>query len=285
MSRRKKEKKRTTEPAPKATVLEYRASWIRRHRWGMLAAVICCVCACAVWALARDPAPTVYTARIVHEYPHDSTAYTQGLVYEDGTLYEGTGKRGKSTLRQVELETGKILQLQSLDSRLFGEGIVIWEDKIVQLTWTSRFGMIYDKKTFRQLGRFRYSGEGWGLTHDGTHLIMSDGTSTLRFLDPKTFGVVRQLRVTSRGRRVDNLNELEYVNGEILANVWGEDYIVAISPTSGLVTSYIDLSRLWPQRRDPEAVLNGIAYDATGKRLFVTGKNWPKLFEIEILPR
>ena len=188
-------------------------------------------------------------------------------------------------MRQVELETGKIVQLQTLDARLFGEGITVWDDRIIQLTWTSRLGLIYDKKTFREIGRFRYSGQGWGLTHDGTHLIMSDGTSTLRFLDPKTFDVVRQLRVHSRGRRVHNLNELEYVNGEILANVWGENYLVKISPHSGQVTGFIDLSHLWRRRSDPEAVLNGIAYDAEGKRLFVTGKNWPKMFEIEVVPR
>ncbi len=285
MSKHSHGTRRNQEPPPTKSAFERRPSWIVRHRWGVLAASICCACACAVWALARDPAPIAYTAHVVHEFPHDSSAYTQGLVYEDGTLYEGTGKRGKSTLRQVELETGKIVQLQSLDARLFGEGITVWDDHIIQLTWTSRVGLIYDKKTFREIGRFRYSGQGWGLTHDGTHLIMSDGTSTLRFLDPKTFDVVRQLRVHSRGRRVHNLNELEYVNGEILANVWGENYIVKISPGSGQVTGFIDLSHLWRQRTDPEAVLNGIAYDAKGKRLFVTGKNWPKIFEIQVAPR
>jgi glutamine cyclotransferase len=250
-----------------------------------LAAATCCVCACAVWALARDRTPFAYTARVVREFPHDDQAYTQGLVYDNGRLYEGTGKRGRSTLREVELETGRIVQLQSLDERLFGEGIVVWQDRIIQLTWTSRTGLIYDKQTFREIGRFRYTGEGWGLTHDGTHLIMSDGTSVLRFLDPRTFAVVRQLRVQNRGRRVDKLNELEYVDGEILANVWGEDYIVKISPRTGEVTGYADLGHLWPERHDPEAVLNGIAYDSQAKRLFVTGKNWPKLYEIQLLPR
>jgi glutamine cyclotransferase len=285
MSKRPQGKRRTQQSPPANEAAERRPAWIVRHRWGVLAAAFCCACACVVGALVRDPSPAVYTARVVHEFPHDDTAYTQGLVYEDGTLYEGTGKRGRSTLRQVELETGNILQLQSLDDRLFGEGIAIWNDRIIQLTWTSRFGIIYDKKTFREVGRFRYSGQGWGLTHDGTHLIMSDGTSSLRFLDPKTFDVVRTLRVHNRGRRVANLNELEYVDGEILANVWGEDYIVKITPSTGQVTAYIDLRHLWPRRSDPEAVLNGIAYDAAGKRLFVTGKNWPKLFEIELVLR
>jgi glutamine cyclotransferase len=285
MSRRKRGKGQSEASPPPEDAGERRSPWIVRHRWGVLAAVLCCACACVVGALVRDPSPAVYTARVVREFPHDSDAYTQGLVYEDGTLFEGTGKRGKSTLRQVELETGKILQLQSLDDRLFGEGIAIWNDRIIQLTWTARFGIVYDKKTFRELDRFRYSGQGWGLTHDGTHLIMSDGTSSLRFLDPKTFDVIRTLRVHDRGRRVHNLNELEFVNGEVLANVWGEDYIVRIAPGTGQITGYIDLRNLWPRRSDPEAVLNGIAYDAAGKRLFVTGKNWPKLYEIELVPR
>jgi glutamine cyclotransferase len=285
MSKRKRGKGQSEAAPPPEGAGERRSPWIVRHRWGLLAAVLCCACACVVGALVRDPPPVVYTARVVREFPHDSEAYTQGLVYEDGTLFEGTGKRGKSTLRQVELETGKILQLQSLDDRLFGEGIAIWNDRIIQLTWTARFGIVYDKKTFRELDRFRYSGQGWGLTHDGTHLIMSDGTSSLRFLDPKTFDVIRTLRVHDRGRRVHNLNELEFVNGEVLANVWGEDYIVKIAPGTGQITGYIDLRNLWPRRSDPEAVLNGIAYDAAGKRLFVTGKNWPKLYEIELVPR
>ena len=285
MSKRPQGKRRTEQPPVTQEAAERRPAWIVRHRWGLIAATLCCACACVVGALVRDPPPVTYTGRVVREFPHDSTAYTQGLVYDEGTLYEGTGKRGKSSLRQVDLVTGKILQLQPLDDHLFGEGIAIWNDRIVQLTWTSRFGIIYDKKSFRELGRFRYSGQGWGLTHDGTHLIMSDGTSSLRFLDPKTFHVIRTLRVQNRGRRVHNLNELEYVNGEILANVWGEDYIVKISPSTGHVTAFIDLRHLAPRRSERDSVLNGIAYDVTGKRLFVTGKNWPKLFEIELVPR
>ncbi len=285
MSKAQTKKKRRHAPAPRQPPVERRLSWIRRHRWGVLVALACCTCAAVVWALARQQSPTAYTVQVVRTFPHDASAYTQGLVYDGGTLYEGTGKYGRSTLRQVDLKTGKILQLHSLDDRLFGEGVAIWNDRVIQLTWKSRVGIVYDKKTFRETARFRYSGQGWGLTHDGTHLIMSDGTSSLRFLDPDSYRVVRQLHVRNRGRRVDNLNELEYVHGEVLANIWGEDYIARISPRTGEVTGWIDLRRLWPNRRDSEAVLNGIAYDAKEDRLFVTGKNWPKLYQIRVVPR
>ncbi|MBC8873049.1 MAG: glutaminyl-peptide cyclotransferase [Planctomycetes bacterium] len=255
--------------------------WLRRHRWGLLVAFLCCACACVVWALARPAA-----VQFVRAYPHDEKAYTQGLVFENGFLYEGTGKRGQSTLRKVELETGRVVQSHSLDRGHFGEGIAIVGDRIVQLTWQAQIGIVYDKETFEEVGRFRYTGEGWGITYDGTHLIISDGSATLRFLDPETFKVTGQVLVRNRGRRVPNLNELEYVRGEILANVWYKDYIVRISPRTGQVVGTIDLRRLYPaNRRDREAVMNGIAYDAEKNRLFVTGKNWPRLFEVRFAPR
>jgi len=222
---------------------------------------------------------------VVNEFKHDHHAYTQGLVFADGFLYEGTGKLGESTLRKTELKSGKVLRSHSLDRRMFGEGITIWGDQIIQLTWRSHVAIVYDKETFRELHRFRYSGEGWGLTHNGTHLIMSDGSSTLRFLDPKTFKVVRRLLVHNQGRRLGHLNELEYVGGEILANIWTEDWIARISPETGRVTGWINLRGLLPGRTGRDAVLNGIAYDPEGNRLFVTGKNWPTLFEIRVTPR
>jgi glutamine cyclotransferase len=227
----------------------------------------------------------VYDARVVRVFPHDGKAYTQGLAYAEGFLYEGTGKYGESTVRKVDLETGNVVQSHELDRRLFGEGITIWNGRLFQLTWRSRLGIVYDQATFREQQRFRYDGEGWGVTHDGTHLIMSDGSSTLRFLDPQTFRVVRRLLVHSQGRRVSNLNELEYIHGEIFANIWYKDYIARISPKTGEVTGWLDLRQLMPRRADREAVLNGIAYDAEGDRLFVTGKNWPRLFEIQMVPR
>jgi len=279
-SKQRKRKRDRHEEEPQVSSTATERGWLRRHRWGLLAAFLCCACACVVWALARTPA-----VQLVHAYPHDEKAYTQGLVFENGFLYEGTGKRGQSTLRKVELETGRVVQSHSLDRGHFGEGIAIVGDRIVQLTWQAQIGIVYDKETFEEVGRFRYTGEGWGITYDGTHLIMSDGSATLRFLDPETFKVTGQVLVRNRGRRVPNLNELEYVRGEILANVWYKDYIVRISPRTGQVVGTIDLRRLYPNRRDREAVMNGIAYDAEKNRLFVTGKNWPRLFEVRFAPR
>jgi len=259
----------------------------RRIRWVLSGAVVVCVVGIGVWASGWDGSPQVYIAQVVNEYPHDANAYSQGLVFVEGTLYEGTGKYGRSMLRRVDLKTGQTQQQVRLGNRIFGEGITAWDDTIVQLTWKSNIGLVYDRKTFELRRKFRYSGEGWGITHDGHNLIVSDGTSTLRFLDPKSFRVVRRLSVRSGGNRIRHLNELEFVDGEILANIWYKDYIVRISPTSGEVTGYFDLSRLWPQnqRLDKEAVLNGIAYDEVGKRLFVTGKNWPRLYEIRLVAR
>jgi glutamine cyclotransferase len=254
---------------------------------GAGAVVLLLLAVMIVWSQSglfrRKPAPTQGYS-LVRTYPHDPDAYCQGLVYQDGFLYEGTGKRGESTLRKVELETGKVVQQHKLDERLFGEGITIWNDQIIQLTWTSRQAIVYDLATFREKRRFSYQGEGWGLTHNGHSLIMSDGTATLRFLDPRTFEVQRLLVVRDGSRRVDKLNELEYVEGEIYANVWYDDRIARISPRTGQVIGWLDLSGIYPQSQRPneDAVLNGIAYDQKQHRLFVTGKDWPHLYEIRL---
>ena len=252
----------------------------------MLAATVGIV-AVVVWASGRAAATTAYDYRVVQVYPHDRAAYCQGLVYEDGVLYEGTGKYGESSLRQVELATGKVLRQVNLDRSIFGEGITVWRDSIIQLSWKENVAFIYDKQTFARTGQFRYTGEGWGITHDGRYWIVSDGTPTLRFFDPRTFQVARRVTVRDGAQRIRNLNELEYVAGEIWANVWYQDYLVRISPETGDVLGYLDLSRLWPrsQRPDGESVLNGIAYDTKTGHLLVTGKNWPQLYELELIPR
>lgn len=240
-----------------------------------------------MFSLQRSATPATWQYRVVREFPHDPDAYTQGLVFHEGVLYEGTGKYGESTLRKVDLETGEILQQVQLDPRYFGEGIAIWEDRIWQLTWRERTAIEYDLASLQPTGRtFRYSGEGWGLTHDGQHLIMSDGTSVLRFLDPESGQVVRRVPVRSGRQRILHLNELEYINGEIFANIWQQDYLVRISPRNGEVLGWVDLRTLWPRGRprDNDQVLNGIAYDPPTDRLFVTGKNWPWLYEIELVP-
>jgi glutaminyl-peptide cyclotransferase len=229
----------------------------------------------------------VYGFEVVNAYPHDSRAFCQGLAIHDGKLYEGTGQYGASSLREVDLETGRVMRQFNLDRQFFGEGITLMGDSIYQLTWRARQAFVFDRETFEYRKTLRYRGEGWGLTHDGTHLIMSDGTSTLRFLDPATFREVRRVSVRDGRRRIDQLNELEYVDGEIYANIWKSDFIARISPADGRILGWIDLSALWPlrQRPDPEAVLNGIAWDAEKKRLFVTGKNWPRLYEIRVVPK
>lgn len=227
------------------------------------------------------------TYKIVHTYPHDSRAYTQGLIYLDGHLYESTGLNGRSSLRMVDLTTGRVQQEILIPSKYFAEGLTNWGSTLVQLTWLSHVAFVYDRFSFRQLSTLHYDGEGWGLTQDGAHIILSDGSATLRFLDPTTFRVVRRIVVKDRGAPVTQLNELEYVHGEIYANVWHTDRIARISPATGKVVGWIDLTGLLPDKEhpDPEAVLNGIAYDAVHDRLFVTGKLWPKLFEIKVVPR
>ncbi len=227
----------------------------------------------------------VYRYRVVNTYPHDPQAFTQGLEYYNGYLYESTGLEGQSTLRKVELRTGRVLQRHRLLPEIFAEGITIFGNRIYQLTWRNGICFVYDRDTFRVESEFRYSGEGWGLTNDGTYLIMSDGSDTLVFRDPATFGVVRRLKVHANGVPVRDLNELEYIEGEIWANVWQTDLIARISPQTGEVVAWVDLSGLLPEadRRNAD-VLNGIAYDKQNKRIFVTGKLWNKLFEIELVP-
>lgn len=228
-----------------------------------------------------------YSYEIVAEFPHDPDAFTQGLVYADGVLYEGTGLYGRSSLRRVDLETGDILQFYALPDEYFGEGIALLDDKIYQLTWRSHVGFIYDQDTFDLLDEFHYPTEGWGLTHDGERLIMSDGTATLHFLDPQTLEETGSIQVYDDQGPVVHLNELEYIGGQVYANIWLTDRIARISPDTGQVTAWIDLSGLLgpDEPVHPDAVLNGIAYDQERDRLFVTGKFWPKLFEIELVPQ
>ncbi|HEY5048433.1 MAG TPA: glutaminyl-peptide cyclotransferase [Rhizomicrobium sp.] len=233
----------------------------------------------AAWA-----AIPVDHALIVKTFPHDPQAFTEGLFYRDGFLYESTGLAGHSFIRKVELTTGKILQQRALDLQYFGEGIVDWKNRLVQVTWQSEIGFVYDLATFKPLATFRYPGEGWALTQDGAHIIMSDGTNTLRLLDPETLKDVGHIAVTADGQAVSNLNELEWVKGQIYANVWQTDRIARIDPQSGKVVGWIDLTDLahTVHNSDPDAVLNGIAYDRVHDRLFVTGKLWPRIFEIRL---
>ena len=225
----------------------------------------------------------VYTYEIVNVYPHDASAFTQGLVYYQGALFESTGLNGSSSLRKVSLETGQVMKKVDVPSQYFAEGLALFNGKLLQLTWQNRVGFIYDQETFQQVGTFNYSGEGWGLAHDSKSLILSDGTSQIRFLDPNTFQVQRTITVRDRGQTVARLNELEYVNGEIFANIWYTDRVARINPADGSVVGWIELNGLLtPQDSSRADVLNGIAYDTATNRLFVTGKLWPKLFEIRL---
>ena len=224
------------------------------------------------------------TYEVVKVYPHDQNAFTQGLVIENGVLYEGTGLYGSSTLRRVDLETGNVLQSYALPDEFFGEGITVFGDRIIQLTWQNQKGFAYDKNSFDLLQEFSYPTEGWGITHNGSTLIMSDGTANLYFLDPETFQKVGQVEVRDGNASVTNLNELEYINGEVYANIWMTDKIAIIDPQTWQVKAWIDLTGIYTQENnDPNSVLNGIAYDAEGDRLFVTGKLWSQLFEIKLI--
>lgn len=232
------------------------------------------------------PVPT-YGYQVVRSYPHDPAAFIQGLIFRDGVFYEGTGLNGQSGIRKVKVETGEVLQSKPIRPEYFGEGITDWKDSLIEITWQSGIGFVYDIKTFEQKKTWSYTGQGWGITHDDTRLIMSDGTAQLRFLDPSTFKETGRITVRDAHGPVEQLNELEYVKGEILANVWTTDRIVRISPKDGRVTGWIDLSGLLtPAERATVdragGVLNGIAYDAKDDRLFVTGKLWPRIFEIKL---
>jgi len=248
--------------------------------------VICLIGACAL-ACSRpseSSEPFAMRAEVVATFPHDSDAFTQGLVIHDGRLFEGTGQYGRSSLREVDLESGRVERIAPLNRAFFGEGITIMGDRIFQLTWQNGVGAIYELESFEVTGVFRYEGEGWGLTHDGVNLILSDGTPTLRFLDPSDFSVVRTLDVTGPNGPVTRLNELEYIRGEVWANIWYEDVIVRIDPATGAVTGTVDVSRTYPAAlRGSEAVANGIAFDADAEKIYVTGKNWPQLFEIRLV--
>ncbi|MBN1566842.1 MAG: glutaminyl-peptide cyclotransferase [Acidobacteria bacterium] len=228
-----------------------------------------------------------YSYKVIHAYPHDPGAYTQGLVYLNGFLYESTGQNGRSSLRKVRLETGEVLQQINLPREYFGEGIAILKDEIIQLTWQSRKGFVYSLSDFRLLRRFSFTGEGWGLTTHGSDLLMSDGSSEIRILDGRTLREKRRIKVRDGELRITQLNELEMVDGQIFANVWQTDRIARISPQSGKVLGWIDLQGLLGPmyRMETDAVLNGIAYDPASKRLFVTGKLWPRLFEIKLVPK
>lgn len=232
-----------------------------------------------------DPAPVpVEAARVLATYPHDSGAFTQGLFFADGVLFESTGQHGESAVREVDLLTGKVRREVRLPREYFGEGSTGWGDTIISLTWKHGTAFRWDRRTLRQIGTFSYSGEGWGLTQDGKSLILSDGTPELRFLDPTSFAEQRRITVTYQGRPIRRLNELEYVRGEILANIWHQDLIVRIDPATGVITGVIDLRDLAAAVpvADSEAVLNGIAYDDKSGKLYVTGKNWPSLYEIAL---
>jgi len=243
--------------------------------------------ACAPVSQAGVPE---YTFEVVHSYPHDRTAFTEGLFYLDGFLYESTGIEGASSVRKVRLETGEVVQRHDLPSAYFGEGIIHWKDRLIQLTYKTEVGFVYNLSTFETERRFEYPGEGWAMTQDGKNIFMSDGTAQIRIWDPETLQELRRITVTDQGQPVPNVNELEWVKGEIYANIWETDRIARIDPATGRVVGWIDLAGLLsPNERlaGPEGtdVLNGIAYDAKGNRLFVTGKRWPKLFEIRLVRR
>jgi len=239
------------------------------------------------WPEQRRSQAEAFTYEVINIYPHDAEAYCQGLVIDGDALYESTGGFGKSSLREIDLATGRVRRQKELAEEVFGEGLALVEDKLVQLTWRSGQGIVYRRDTLQEVDRFSYQGEGWGLTYDGERLIMSDGTATLRFLDPDTYQVTGTLQVRDGGRPVERLNELEFVEGEIFANIWYMERIARISPESGEVLAWVDLGGLLAPGEISAAdeVLNGIAYDPRRERLFVTGKNWPRLFEIRVVRR
>ncbi len=241
--------------------------------------------ALTLWFSVVQAALPVYTYTVVKSHPHDTGAFTEGLFFRKGFFYESTGMEGASSVRKVEVETGKVVGGAGLPKEIFGEGIVDWGDKIIGLTWKNQIGYVLEMEGFAFKGRFNYPGEGWALTRDATQLYMSDGTSELRVLDPTTLTEKRRIKVTAEGKPVDQLNELEWVEGEIFANIWQTDRIARIDPKTGKVTAWIDLKGLLPaaERKGRMVdVLNGIAYDAETKRLWVTGKLWPKLYEIKL---
>ncbi|MGH9384510.1 MAG: glutaminyl-peptide cyclotransferase [Vicinamibacterales bacterium] len=250
-------------------------------------AAVLLACSASGVATQRQPAP-VYDFRVVATFPHDPTAFTQGLLFADGELYESTGLQGESSLRRVELTTGRVLQQIKIANEYFAEGLTLVGDALVQLTWQSKVGFVYDRKTFARRRTFSYQTEGWGLAYDGaSRLVMSDGSARLFYFDPKTFTLTKTITVRDSGRNIDRLNELEWVDDEIWANVWYTDRIARIAPSTGDVTGWVALDSLWPVPRRPSAdhVLNGIAYDKSLRRVFVTGKRWPNLYQIAVARR
>ncbi len=244
--------------------------------------VITSIALCLILALGACTNELPYRAvgEVVQPYPHDEEAFTQGLVFDNGALYESTGLYGESSLRRVDLESGEVLKMTRLPDHLFGEGCTVWDDSVVQLTWKAGLGLVYDKETLALRRQFTYRGEGWGLTEDGQRLIMSDGTDHLRFLDPQTFEEMGRVQVVDKGEPVDQLNELEWINGQVWANVWQTPDIVRIDPESGQVLGWLDLSELTEQ--EPRGVLNGIA--TRGRDIFVTGKRWRSMYQVTIKP-
>jgi len=232
-----------------------------------------------------DIVPKRNSYKVINVYPHSRDAFTQGLVYDNGVLYEGTGQETGSSLREVDLKTGKVLRQHNLDASLFGEGIALYRDRIYQVTWTNKVGFIYEKSTFKLINRIYYQTQGWGLTVIDDKIVMSDGTNVLYFFEPEMFTAVSRIEVYDNEKKIDSLNELEYINGEIWANIWMSDLIARIDPISGKVIAYIDFKGLLPEsERNAETdVLNGIAFDQVGNRIFVTGKRWPELFEIRLI--
>jgi glutamine cyclotransferase len=254
-----------------------------------IAVIVAVAAACGGSAgTSPEPAPAqsssapFYGFLAINSFPHDREAFTQGLIYKDGFLYESTGLNGRSSLRKVDVETGKVVQRRDVEQKYFAEGLTDWNDRLLQLTWQTNVGFVYDTAKFDLQKTFMYSGEGWGLTHDDKRLILSDGTSRLRFLDPMTQAEIGGVDVTDGGRPVDKLNELEFINGEVYANVWTTDRIAIIAPDTGKVNAWLDLAGLRQGPAGGDDVLNGIAYDAAGSRLFVTGKLWPELFQIRV---
>ena len=261
-----------------------KASRLSRKSLIGLAGIGCVVLLAALVPLAfsGEQAPSTVEVKVVQRFPHDPAAFCQGLVVVDGQVWEGTGKYGDSELRQLDLKSGQIVSSANLPQEYFGEGITYHNGKIYQLTWRENVCLVYDQATLKVLGTRYYSGEGWGLTSDGKYLYLSDGTASIRVIDPDKFKVIRRFRVHVGGRDIDQLNELEFVNGELWANIWHSDFIARINPQSGQVLGWLDASSLWPANRRPssEHVLNGIAYDQSTKKLYLTGKYWPELFEV-----
>ena len=254
--------------------------------WLALGLVVAGAAGVAAWAQLAHRSPQLYGFKVVAAYPHDPGAYTQGLVIEHGRLYEGTGQYGASSVRRVDLASGRVEKIHSIDREYFGEGITILGNKLYEITWKSGLAFVYDLDTFNVVQTFQYPTEGWGLTHDGEHLIMSDGTATLRFLDPMTFKSQREITVHDGDEPIAKLNELEFVEGEIWSNVWYDDRIARISPADGRVVGWIDLADIYPHSaRRGDDVLNGIAYDAASRKIYVTGKNWPQLYQIDVIRR